>query len=250
MSHNIPPSISVIIPTLNAGECIERAIQSVLIQNHPAVELIIIDGGSVDEEYRRIQKYKDSIHYFSSEKDRGVYSAINKGIRVSSGEWIYILGSDDMLAASDTLSQMLSTTNQDAKLIYGNVRNINKNHRLVPSLFVSRFGQGLLWRNTLHQQGVLYHKSLFESDEFNENRKVLADYEMHLKLFINKTMAISCPVTVAISNATGLSKCFTLELYKEELDIKRHLLTTPLYCINFIWTLIKYITKKTMAFKL
>jgi Glycosyltransferases, probably involved in cell wall biogenesis len=241
-------SVSVIIPTFNAGEeDIENAIQSVLQQDYPSIELIVIDGDSDEKGIQPILKYKEYLSSFISEKDKGIYSAINKGIKVSKNDWIYVLGSDDRLASSDAISGMLHLVPSDARLIYGNILNINRQNRLVPSEFRCSFGRKILYRNTLHQQGVLYHRSIFQTETFNENRNVLADYELHLKLFRNKTKAIYSPVTVAICNATGVSKKFNWKLYKEELDIKRSILPFPLYCINIAWILTKYLIKKVIT---
>lgn len=241
------PSISIIIPTLNAGISIDAAIKSVLQQNYSAIELIVIDGGSNEKELQRLIKYQNSINYFVSEKDTGVYSAINKGIRASKNDWIYILGSDDRFATSDVLTRMLSVTQPNTRLVYGDVQNANQKHLLIPSNFSNRFRYGLLWRNTMHQQGVFYHKSLFETELFNEERKVLADYEMHLKLFQSKTQAIYNPIVVAISNATGLSKQFNWDLYHEELVIKRDCLPSPFYWINIPWIVAKFVIKKATS---
>ncbi|MDP4270342.1 MAG: glycosyltransferase [Bacteroidota bacterium] len=249
MQNNKLPSVSVIIPTLNAGESIEIAIRSVLQQKYPSLELIVIDGGSVEQEIQRILQYKESISYFISEKDKGIYSAINKGIEASSNEWIYVLGADDRMASHDVISGMLCKAQSDTKLIFGNIQNENKRNPLVPSEFKSSFGNKIFCRNTLHQQGVFYHRSLFDSEVFNEERKVLADYELHLKLFLNKTKAIYRPMTVAVCSAAGVSKKFNWKLYKEEIDIKRMLLPLPLYGVSIVWIVAKYLIKKVIITK-
>ena len=91
------PKISIITPTLNQGKFIEKSIQSVLSQNYPNYEYIIIDGGSTDNSIEIIKKYEKMITYLISEKDSGQADAINKGLRQASGEIVNWLNSDDYL---------------------------------------------------------------------------------------------------------------------------------------------------------
>lgn len=92
------PKISIITPSYNHGEFIEDTIVSVLSQNYPNLEYIIIDGGSTDDTIKIIEKYQDRIDFWISEKDRGQSHAINKGFYRATGEIINWLNSDDMLA--------------------------------------------------------------------------------------------------------------------------------------------------------
>ena len=88
------PKVSVIIPTYNSEKTIEKALLSVLIQTYCNVECLVIDGSSKDKTIDIVQKFEDKI-VFISEKDNGIYHAMNKGIELSSGEWLLFLGSDD-----------------------------------------------------------------------------------------------------------------------------------------------------------
>ncbi|NJL12522.1 MAG: glycosyltransferase [Microscillaceae bacterium] len=92
------PKISIVTPSYNQGQYIEEAILSVIGQNYPNLEYIIIDGGSTDNTIEIIKKYEKHITYWVSEKDKGIYDAMNKGIDVATGEWIYFLGTDDLLS--------------------------------------------------------------------------------------------------------------------------------------------------------
>ena len=91
------PKISIITPSFNQGRFIEETIRSVLLQNYPNLEYIILDGGSTDETLNKIKQYEPFITYWESNKDDGQYWAINKGFSLSSGRIMCWLNSDDML---------------------------------------------------------------------------------------------------------------------------------------------------------
>src|SRR5688500_3818909 len=89
------PKISIITPTYNQGHFIEQTIQSVIEQDYPNLEYIIIDGGSTDDTLSVIKKYEKYISYWISEKDKGQSEAINKGFKKATGDVVNWLNSDD-----------------------------------------------------------------------------------------------------------------------------------------------------------
>src|SRR5690349_18748685 len=91
------PKISIITPSLNQAKYLEQTIDSVLMQNYPSLEYIVVDGGSTDDSHKIIQKYARHFSYYISERDNGQSNAINKGIKRATGEIINWLNSDDFL---------------------------------------------------------------------------------------------------------------------------------------------------------
>lgn len=115
------PSISIIIPNYNYGYYIEETICSVINQNYPQLQLIVIDGGSTDNSVDIIKKYEKYINYWVSEKDNGQADAINKGLKVATGQYVAFINSDDVYLekAFETIFTNKNSFNKD--FIYGDI---------------------------------------------------------------------------------------------------------------------------------
>jgi glycosyltransferase involved in cell wall biosynthesis len=238
------PLISIIIPVYNASQTIEASILSAINQTYLNREIIVIDGGSDSKTIEQIRKYQNKLAYFISEKDNGIYDAINKGIGKAQGEWIYILGADDQLAAKNVLELIFSIPLQSEKLVFGNVAQTNISHSLIREKHVSALNKSIIWRNTLHQQSVFYHRILFYNFRFNTLYRVLADYDLHLLLYQQHLTYRKVNLTIATCSAEGISKNFNPALYKEELLIKKKRLGIIYYTLNIVWVWVKFLVKK------
>ena len=203
------PTISIIIPVFNARRTLDSALRSVWDQSLRAHEIIVIDGGSTDGTTDLIKNHQANITLWISERDSGVYDAINKGIQKATGDWIYILGSDDRLASNDVLETITPHFTSSSSLVFGSVRNINIKQSMVPEVHISSMGAGLYVRNTLHQQSAFYRRSLFANQYFDTSLKVLADYDFHLHLLLLGEHGQQVDLVIAECEASGLSKQFT-----------------------------------------
>jgi glycosyltransferase involved in cell wall biosynthesis len=215
------PTISVIIPVFNAKRTLANTLQSVSEQTFPAHEVLVIDGGSTDGSIEVIQANHSHITHWVSEPDRGVYDAINKGIQKSTGDWIYILGSDDVLASNDVFESISEHLNDSVSLVFGSVQNLNIRHSMVPEIHLSSMGPLLYIKNTLHQQSAFYRKSLFNNEAFDASMRVLADFDFHLALYSKQIPFKKLELVIAACDASGLSKQFKWSLYREEFRLKR-----------------------------
>lgn len=103
--HNIHPhpKFSIITVTYNAEKVLEDTIQSIVTQSYKNVEYIIVDGGSTDGTLTIVNKYKEHIHTIVSEPDKGLYDAMNKGIKLATGDYLCFLNAGDGLHEDDTL---------------------------------------------------------------------------------------------------------------------------------------------------
>lgn len=240
------PQFSVIIPVFNAANTLARSIESVLVQKGASFEIIVIDGDSTDGSKEIISRFQDQLAYTVSAKDQGVYDAMNKGIDQAQGEWIYLLGADDVLAGIDILrlAADCARLHPEARLLFGDIVNEFVEHPRVPIIHRSEFTTSIRWRNTLHSQSAFYHKSLFENFRFNLHYRILADYDFHLYLHDKETPAFAMHYTVARCDGRGLSKKFPWSLYQEELSIKKNRLSLFFYLLNWISVPTKFLYKK------
>ena len=132
------PKISIVTPSYNQAEFLEKTILSVLNQNYPNLEFIIIDGGSKDTSLEIINKYKKYLAYWVSEKDEGQADAINKGFQESSGDILAWLNSDD-LYLPETLFKIANIfqNNEEIKFIYGHLVLVDKNDYIMRACYTA-----------------------------------------------------------------------------------------------------------------
>ena len=180
--------ISIITVSFNSAKTIEDTIKSVINQTYSTIEYIIIDGASTDETLEICNRYKNNINYFISEKDNGIYDAMNKGIVVATGDFIGILNSDDFYVDNKVISDVVDCLKLNnalgiyADLKYVDSSNVKKIKRFWQSGYFSRkkFRNGWMPPHpTVFLKRELYSKFGF----FNLALKSAADYELMLRIF-------------------------------------------------------------------
>jgi glycosyltransferase involved in cell wall biosynthesis len=231
---------SVVIPTFRDNR-IAAALASLSIQKNIQLEVIVVDGANEPEAFQSLPTYSFPIT-FIHEKDNGVYDAMNKGISKAQGTWIYILGSDDVLANDNTLSNLISRGSQ-ADIIFGNVENTRLSHSATTKIHIPSFPNGMIWKHTLHQQGVIYKRSLFQERAFNTDYKILGDYEFHFHLKNKNVKVEYVNETVAQCDANGLSKRYVWKLYAEEIRLKKEHLNVLEWLLVVPFVISKYVFK-------
>lgn len=156
---------------------------SIIKQNYQRYEILIIDCLSSDNTAHFVSAYARQYSWlkFISEKDRGIYDAMNKGIRMASGEWIYFLGSDDMLF-SETVLENVSLHLRDADVVYGDVYSPRFNGR-----YAGEFDAEKIKGANICHQAIFFHKTVFEKTGlFDLAYKAHADWDHNLKWFLSK----------------------------------------------------------------
>lgn len=185
------PKISIVTPSYDQAEFLERTILSVLNQNYPNLEYIIIDGGSTDGSVEIIRKYERYLAYWVSEKDNGPAAAINKGFKMTTGDIFAYLNSDDVYLP-ETLFSMINIfkSNTEHALVYGHVYMIDEDeHMLNPNVAVAlpfNVDEYLYGIFSIPQQGSFWKRDLYEKlNGFNEKNRTCWDGEFFVKASIN-----------------------------------------------------------------
>lgn len=180
------PKISIVTPSYNQAEFLERTILSVLNQNYPNLEYIIIDGGSTDGSVEIIKKYERYLVYWVSEKDKGQTDAINKGFQKGTGEILAWLNSDDTYLP-ETFYKVVKglEQNPETDLIFGNIYFIDESDKRIGELRFTEFGfDTLIYEGgNLHQTGTFWKKEIYKRvGGLNSNYKFCMDYDFFCRI--------------------------------------------------------------------
>ena len=197
--------LTIITPVFNNIRDIESCLQSVAQQTYTFKEHWIIDGGSTDGTLEIIQQYALQYPHIKwiSEKDNGIYDAINKGLEKAIGDWIYVLGSDDKLKIETVIEEVLKNTdNQEFDVLYGNIMLRETGEVLGECTNID----GLKYTCT-HHQATFTRKSVFEKlGKYNEKYPICADWAFTIKCFRTKDIKLKyIDSIVAIYSMNGFS---------------------------------------------
>lgn len=210
---------------------------------------MIIDGNSTDGSVEFLKTLSQPFNWIS-ENDSGVYEAMNKGIDLAKGEWLYFLGDDDRLFENTTFEKVFKNKiSSKTDILIGRIKYdfceddsifIKKNDGIVSSSWSKK-----LWlKNSLHHQGMFYNKRLFVDRRYSLNYKILADYDLNLNLFKNGVKPFMIAEKVAVCGTDGLSKGYRWKMYREEIELKTNESSILLWPLFFLWSFSKYLVKK------
>lgn len=192
--------ITVVTVCFNAENVIEETLKSVLNQTYKSLEYIIIDGKSKDNTCHIIEKYKPLfikkgfLFKFISEKDNGIYDAMNKGIRQATGKWINFMNAGDKFCNPNVIEEMFDREiPDDVKAIYGNTILIKKNGR---KLFISDAPHVILKRMIACHQAIFADVQDMKDHPFNLDYKIVADYHYMYQLFKRHGKFLALPINV------------------------------------------------------
>jgi len=181
------PKISVVTPSYNQGEFLERTILSVLNQSYPNLEYIIIDGSSTDASVEIIKKYEKDITYWVTEKDAGQTDAINKGWRMATGEIVAYLNSDDTYAPG-AMRKVALYLKQHPQIdaVYGTCNLIDENDSIINVWEPTEFNLKSLVRcgiSTIPQQTVFFRSHILKDIGFlDASLRHVMDYEYWIRI--------------------------------------------------------------------
>ena len=180
--------VSVITISYNQEDFIENAIKSVLNQNYPNIEYIVIDAGSNDQSRKIITKYQKQISKIIFEPDEGPADGLNKGFKIAKGDILCFLNSDDILLdhSIETVVQTFKDNNVD--VVYGNAWIIDKYGKKVKKFYSDKFNinMALYGGSFIAQQSTFFKKKSYtDTQGFNKNNKIAWDYEFFIDVALN-----------------------------------------------------------------
>ena len=217
----ILPKITVITPTLNTGESIETALLSVASQTYANIEHIIVDGASKDKTLPTIRKYQKTYKNIRllTEKDTGIYNAMNKGLDLCTGDWIIFMGADDLFYNENVLTDLFEHgLFQEEQIIYGNVSVVGdtawaKNG----SIYDGPFDLKKILRRNICHQGILYPRSVIKQiGYYSEKYLICSDWDYNLRCFTKYKFTFTDKI-IAFFKTGGAS------LGNDEAFVKDHL---------------------------
>ncbi|WP_417371371.1 glycosyltransferase family 2 protein [Gelidibacter japonicus] len=204
------PFFSIIIPTYNSGETLGLALNSIYNQTFKNFEVLIIDGLSSDNTLTIAEKYIDKIEslLISSERDLGIYDALNKGIKLAKGEWLYFMGSDDTLYETTTLEKVVNLKKGVSNnIIYGNVKIIgNTGWAKEGDIYDGKFDTVKIFKKNISHQAIFY-KSKFIKEQigfFNLSYPICSDWDFNLRCW-SKTDFYYSDIIIANFFSGGVS---------------------------------------------
>ena len=198
------PLISIITVVFNGEHFLEETIKSVIYQSYFNFEYIIIDGGSTDGTLEIILKYEHLLDYWVSERDQGIYDAMNKGIELATGDWINFMNAGDWFITDSVLFSFFQDKSYSCtQILYGNheVRDPS-GKRLIKKAGHEKN----LWRGSQFcHQAVFVNAKYHKINKFNDETKIVADFEFFYWAYKNKAKFIKTDVVVVSYAAGGIS---------------------------------------------
>lgn len=247
--------VSIITTVFNNKKTVEDAIKSVLSQSYPNIEYIVIDGGSTDGTVDIINQYKDKIAKFISEKDKGVYDGMNKGIKMATGDIIGILNSDDVYASDKVIERVvieMTEKNVDVcwgDLVYVDQKNTDKIIRYWKS---SEYKKGKFKKGWMPPHPTFFVKKWVykKYGYFNLDFPIAADYEIMLR-FLEKYKVQSCyiPQILVKMRIGGQSNKSVKNIIKANIECYRAWKVNELKVNPLVPLVLKPLSKISQYFK-
>ncbi len=244
--------ISIITVTYNSAKFLEDCILSVINQNYNNIEYIIIDGGSNDNTLKIIDKHKKHINFTISEPDNGIYDAINKGIKIASGDIIGLLNSDDKFTNVNVLSSVVENFKfYNCEIIFGNITFINCNNKIIRH-YNSKYFRPFLFRfgfQPAHPTFYTYRKNFIKYGNYDSSFKIAGDFELMLRfLHIYKLTHVFVDINFVTMRLGGASNKNILNKIILNHEILKSLKFHDIYT-NYLFIYSKYLIKWIGYFK-
>lgn len=203
----------------NAATELKSTIGSVLGQDYPNLEFILIDGGSTDGTVEVIRSHAERIAFWSSEPDRGIYDAMNKGLARATGDWVNFMNAGDSFAGSDTISTVFAGGTEGFEVVYG-----DSVAAYPGGLVLRRAGtpDGMIRGMIFCHQAAFVRRELFGEQGFDLSYPIGADFKIFFGLYAAGHRFRKLPFSIAIFDASGVSNSRMIQSAREHYDIVRN----------------------------
>ena len=216
--NKIYPKVSIVTVVFNAKEYLKETIKSVFTQSFPNIEYIIIDGLSTDGTVEVIKEFDASIFYWISEKDHGIYDAMNKAIEKASGEWILFLNAGDTFYSNDSIEKFLQDVNPDTELYNGAINFIDQSTH--QGRIKIPYGLDKVWETIpCWHQASFIKTSLMKEYKYSLEYKIAGDHDFYIRCFINNNKFQFTNNVIANMVAGGLHQQQAKLAYIESIKI-------------------------------
>lgn len=194
------PTVTIITVTYNAGPLAEKTLQSLSAQDYPEKEIIVVDGKSTDDTVAIIQRYASQqvVSQWLSEPDKGIYDAMNKGVKLANGQWVIFMNAGDVFASDDVLRRIFTQDRTDADVIYGNVVKGGVVKK-APNHYY------LYHRMLFCHQSVFTRREMLLAVPFDTSHRLSADYKSFILLYRRGARFRYADLSVAIFDTEGVS---------------------------------------------
>jgi glycosyltransferase involved in cell wall biosynthesis len=225
--------VSIITINLNNKPGLEKTIGSVITQTYPEIEFVVIDGLSEDGSVDIIKKNVDRVSYWVSEKDSGVYNAMNKGIAAATGDYLLFLNSGDVLNSNTVITELLKNEPGDIDLIYGNLERIFFHGKKSTLIMPKKITFDHMIKDTIAHPATLIKRSLFDRHGlYDESLKIVSDWAFFIKVIIIENATYKYKnISVSSFSMDGLSSEAAHQqlIKKERGEVLQQLFSPPQY---------------------
>jgi glycosyltransferase involved in cell wall biosynthesis len=225
MNQNTSPLITVITVNYNDAEALEKTIQSVIAQTYSPLEYIVIDGVSTDNSIDVIKKYESKITKWLSEKDKGIYHAMNKGVERTGGGWVCFLNCGDVFADNHTIQRIVDNIRSSgADIIYGNILVAQQDGTLKER--VAREPCNIHRMHFCHQSAFV-KMYLLDMFPFDEKYKMSADLKFVKECYYDDRKFVHVNFPTVIYDTSGVSNVHRRKGLWENIAVIKEIDTEP-----------------------
>lgn len=243
------PTFSIITITYNAAQWLERTLLSVIHQTYPNIEYILVDGASTDGTVDIIKQYANGISRWISEPDKGLYDAMNKGLQMATGDYVWFVNAGDTLFAADTVESIVASLKKELSLpdvIYGETAIVDADGQMLGMRRLKAPAK-LTWKS--FRMGMLVcHQSFIAKREmaprYDLHYRLVADYDWCIKCLQRAHLIHNSHLTLSNYLEEGLSSIHRKASLKERYRVMCHYYGTLSTTLLHGWFALRFYSAK------